>query len=134
MKQKCFVFVLAVASLTACQKETRPAGILSPEEFSKVLVEVYMAEARMNSTALQRDSAMKLFAAYETKMLQQFELSDSVVRKTQQYYVDHSDQLEKIYDSVIDTLSLREKKLRTKPADTADTLRKEKRIRKPENK
>jgi hypothetical protein len=90
-----------------------------------------MAEARMNSTALPRDSAVKLFAAYEDKMLQRFELPDSVVLKTQQYYVDHPEQLEKIYDSVIDTLSLREKKLRTKPVDT---LRKEKRVVKPEDK
>lgn len=126
------VIVFAIVTLAmACQKETRPAGILSPEEFSKILVQVYMAEARMNSTALPRDSAVKLFAAYEDKMLQRFELPDSVVLKTQQYYVDHPEQLEKIYDSVIDTLSLREKKLRTKPVDT---LRKEKRILKPENK
>lgn len=131
MKQKIALIYAVVCLVMACKKETRPAGVLSPEEFSKVLVEVYMAEARMNSTALQRDSAMKLFAAYETKMLQQFELPDSIVLKTQQYYVDHPEQLEKIYDSVIDTLSLREKKLRTKPADT---LRKEKRVRKPENK
>ncbi len=126
------VIVFAIVTLAmACQKETRPAGVLSPEEFSKVLVEVYMAEARMNSTALPRDSAVKLFAAYEDKMLQRFELPDSVVLKTQQYYVDHPEQLEKIYDSVIDTLSLREKKLRTKPVDT---LRKEKRVVKPEDK
>lgn len=131
MKQKIALIYAVVCLVIACQKETRPAGVLSPEEFSKVLVEVYMAEARMNSTALQRDSALKLFAAYEAKMLQQFQIPDSILRKTQQYYVDHPEQLEKIYDSVIDTLSLREKKLRTKPADT---LRKEKRIRKPENK
>lgn len=125
------MFVLAVATLAvACQTETRPPGVLSPEEFSKVLVELYLAEARMNSTAIQRDSAMKLFAAYEDKLFSQFNLPDSIVLKTQQYYVDHPQQLEKIYDSVIDTLSLREKKLRTKPADT---LRNEKRIRKPEN-
>lgn len=132
MKQRYFVFVLAVASLTACKKETRPAGILSPEEFSKVLVEVYLAEARMNSTALQRDSAVKLFAAYETKMLQQFDLPDSVVRKTQQYYVDHPEQLEKIYDSVIDTLSLRQQKVNKKASDTFIEKRKE--GRKPNDK
>lgn len=130
MKQRCMVFVFAVALAVACQTETRPPGVLSPEEFSKVLVELYLAEARMNSTALQRDSAMKLFAAYEDKLFGRYNLPDSIILKTQQYYVDHPQQLEKIYDSVIDTLSLREKKLRTKPADT---LRKEKLIRKPEN-
>jgi len=133
MKQKSIALIYVAACLVmACQKETRPAGILSPEEFSKVLVEVYLAEARMNSTALQRDSAMKLFAAYEAKMLQQFELPDSALRKTQQYYVDHPDQLEKIYDSVIDTLSLRQQKMTKKASDSFIEKRKE--GRKPDDK
>jgi hypothetical protein len=120
---------LIILILSACKQETRPPGVLSPTEFSKILVEVYLAEARVNSTGLQRDSAIKLFVPYEEKLLQQFDLPDSVVRKTYQYYVDNPQQLEKIYDSVIDTLSLREQKLRTKPVDT---LRKEKPIRKLE--
>lgn len=128
MKQRCMVFVLAVATLAvACQTETRPPGVLSPEEFSKVLVELYLAEARMNSTAIQRDSAMKLFAAYEDKLFSQFKLPDSTVLKTQQYYVDHPQQLEKIYDSVIDTLSLRQQKLNKKASDSFIQKRKDSR-------
>jgi hypothetical protein len=133
MKQRCIVFVFAIATLAvACQSETRPLGVLSPEEFSKVLVELYLAEARMNSTALQRDSAMKLFAAYEDKLFSQFNLPDSTVLKTQQYYVDHPDQLEKIYDSVIDTLSLRQQKMTKKASDSFIEKRKE--GRKPDDK
>ncbi|MBX2895884.1 MAG: DUF4296 domain-containing protein [Cyclobacteriaceae bacterium] len=122
--------LLSILSLLACKQETPPPDILSPAEFSKFLVEVYLAEARMNSTALQRDSAIKVFAAYENKLFNQFNLSDSIILKTQQYYMDHPQQLEKIYDSVIDTLNLREKKLQNRPADT---LQKENRIRKPES-
>jgi Domain of unknown function (DUF4296) len=129
MKQGGIAVVFFIVSLTACKEETRPPGVLAPAEFSKILVEVYLAEARINSTALQRDSAIKLFVPYEEKLFQQFELPDSVVRKTYQYYVDHPKQLELIYDSVIDTLSLREQKLRTKSVEK-DSI-KEKRIRKP---
>ncbi|MBX2917329.1 MAG: DUF4296 domain-containing protein [Cyclobacteriaceae bacterium] len=128
MRIKNFLVILFMLAGVACQRKTRPPGVLSPEEFSQILVELYLAEARMNSTALQRDSAIKLFAAYEGKLFGHFNLPDSTLLKTQQYYVDHPQQLEKIYDSVIDTLSLREKKLRTKPADT---LQQEKRTRKP---
>jgi hypothetical protein len=123
------VLLYLVTNLLACQRQTRPPGVLSPAEFSKFLVEVYLAEARMNSTVLPRDSAIKVFAAYENKLFNQLNLPDSIILKTQQYYMDHPQQLEKIYDSVIDTLSLREKKLRTRPADT---LQKENRVRKPE--
>jgi len=71
----------------------------------------------MNSSAIPRDSAALLFLPFEERLFQNLELSDSVVRKTYQYYVDNPEELEKIYDSVIDTLSLREKKMRTKPGD-----------------
>jgi len=117
MKQRCIVFVIAISGLMACKKETRPQNVISPEEFSKVLVEVYLAEARMSSTSLSRDSAIKIFAPYEEKLFHQLGLPDSVVRETYQYYIDNPEQLEKIYDSVIDTLSLREKKLRTKASE-----------------
>lgn len=59
-------------------------------------------------------------------------MPDSVVRKTQQYYVDHPEQLEKIYDSVIDTLSLRQQKVNKKASDTFIEKRKE--GRKPNDK
>ncbi|MCW5912774.1 MAG: DUF4296 domain-containing protein [Cyclobacteriaceae bacterium] len=129
---KCYIaLICAVATLTvACNRESRPPGVLSPAEFSKVLVEVYLAEARMSNSAFQRDSAIKLFVPFEEKLFRKFELPDSVVQKTYQYYLDNPEQLEKIYDSVIDTLSLREQKMRTKSSDKSPE--KEKRTRKPD--
>jgi len=132
MNQKYYILFCMLVGLGACKRETRPPGVLSPDEFSKVLVEVYLAEARINSTVMQRDSAIKLFIPYEEKLFQQLGLPDSVMRKTYQYYVDNPKMLEKIYDSVIDTLNLREKKLRAKSG--SKPTEKENRISKPENK
>lgn len=126
-----FMALICMLAMAACKKDTATAGVLSPAEFSKVLVEIYLAEARMNSSAIPRDSAALLFLPFEERLFQNLELSDSVVRKTYQYYVDNPEELEKIYDSVIDTLSLREKKMRTKPGDKS--IEKSKRIQKPEN-
>lgn len=99
----------------ACQKDKRPEGVLSPEELSKLMVEMYLAEARISGKNMVKDSAMKYFVPFEEKLKAKHGVSDSTMRITYQYYISHAEELEKIYDSVIDTLSLREQKERTKP-------------------
>jgi len=99
----------------ACQKDKRPEGVLSPEELSKLMVERYLAEARISGKNMVKDSAMKYFVPFEEKLKAKHGVSDSTMRITYQYYISHSGELEKIYDSVIDTLSLREQKERTVP-------------------
>lgn len=98
----------------ACQKDKRPEGVLSPEELSKLMVDMYLAEARIGGTNMVKDSAMKYFVPFEEKLKAKHGVSDSTMRITYQYYISHAEVLEKIYDSVIDTLSLREQKERTK--------------------
>jgi len=109
----CLVIVGLV--FNACQKDKRPEGVLSPEELSKLMVEMYLAEARISGKNMVKDSAMKYFVPFEEKLKVKHGVSDSTMRITYQYYISHSEELEKIYDSVIDTLSLREQKERTKP-------------------
>jgi len=109
-----FVVVLGLI-FNACQKDKRPEGVLSPEELSKLMVDMYLAEARISGKNMVKDSAMKYFVPFEEKLKAKHGVSDSTMRITYQYYISHSEELEKIYDSVIDTLSLREQKERTKP-------------------
>ncbi len=108
-------FVVAGLIFSACQKEKRPEGVLSPEELSKLMVELYLAEARIGGQNMAKDTAMKYFIPFEEKLKGRHGVSDSIIRITYQYYISHPEELEKIYDSVIDTLSLREQKERTRP-------------------
>jgi cAMP phosphodiesterase len=107
--------VVAGLIFSACQKEKRPEGVLSPEELSKLMVELYLAEARIGGQNMAKDTAMKYFIPFEEKLKGRYGVSDSIIRITYQYYISHPEELEKIYDSVIDTLSLREQKERTRP-------------------
>lgn len=108
-------FVVAGLIFSACQKEKKPEGVLSPEELSKLMVELYLAEARIGGQNMAKDTAMKYFIPFEEKLKGRYGVSDSIIRITYQYYISHPEELEKIYDSVIDTLSLREQKERTRP-------------------
>lgn len=108
-------FILLLVTILSCQKQERPAGVMSQEEFSRYLVDIYMTEARLTLIGLQKDSALKLFRPQEEKILQSRSLTDSTIKKTYQYYFDHPKELEAVYDAVIDTLSLREQRGMKKP-------------------
>ena len=109
------VFTICAALLWNCQTEKYPDSILSKEEFSSLLMELYLAEAKLNGLSIPRDSASKLFIPYEDSLMRKSGVPDSILRNTYQYYFDHPQELEKVYEIVIDSLSLREKKDQKKP-------------------
>ncbi|HEY5823686.1 MAG TPA: DUF4296 domain-containing protein [Cyclobacteriaceae bacterium] len=105
-------FFLLLTIIFSCQKEKRPAGIMSHEEMAAVIVDIYLAEARLNGSLMVRDSARRVFKPFEDKLLSQKGVNDSILKKSYVYYLNHSSELEKIYDSVIDTLALQEQRVK----------------------
>jgi hypothetical protein len=104
------LIILIIGFFCGCQKEKRPAGVLSPKELTKVMMELYLAEARASAQPMVKDSVIKYFRPAEQKLLAREGVSDSIMRITYQYYTERPEEFEKIYDSVIDSLSLREQK------------------------
>jgi len=104
------VVVISLLSLYSCKKAGRPDDVLSQEELADLMVEFYLAEGKINSLGIQRDSAMKLFLPFEQSVMTKKKVSDETLSRTYKYYLDHPLEFEKVYDAVIDTLSLRETK------------------------
>lgn len=96
--------------LPGCQKRKVPDGVLNQQDVANLLVEMYVAEAKLNAIPISRDSALRLFQPFEQSYLRKKKVSHAVLAKTYRYYLEHPTEFEKIYDSVIDTLSLREKR------------------------
>jgi hypothetical protein len=116
MTRSGLIYVLLLFVFSAsCQGDKKPAGVLSKKEYAEYLVNVYVAEAKLNTLAITPDSAMKLFVPYEHSLVEKFNVSDSVIQKTYQYYLGHPDELEQVFTAVIDTLNLREQKSNSRP-------------------
>lgn len=112
MRIACF-FVLTL--LVACQKNEKPKEVLTQAQLSALLVEVYLAEAKLDAIAKPKDTIIKYFLPYEEKLLKRLNISDSVLKETYAYYLEHPKELEQVYDAVIDTLTLREKRSHSLP-------------------
>lgn len=74
----------------------------------EALSEVYITEEKVNKLVLKRDSAQVVFEYFEGRMFEKMGVSDSVFRKSFEYYKSRPDELEQIYAVLVDTLSLRE--------------------------
>ena len=105
-----FLLIVSVFLLHSCKSDKRPEGVLTQEAFSNLLVSFYVSEARLNTSPITRDSAMKLFLPFERSFLEKNKVSDEVLRQTYRYYLEHPAEFEKVFDRVIDTLSLREQR------------------------
>jgi len=94
----------------SCGEEEPRKDILSQDQLTKIMIELYLGEARLSNSVIAYDSGRKLFIPYEESVLKKYGVADSTLKKTYQYYFDHPTELEKIYEIVIDSLSLRERK------------------------
>ncbi len=110
------VMLALMVILAACKRDTRPPDVLTREQMADLLVEVYVAEGKMLNQPIQRDSGMKLFLPFEQKLLKKKNISDEVLSKSYKYYIDHPVEFEKVFDAVIDTLSVRETRTNTTSA------------------
>lgn len=102
--------LILICWLGACTQNKKPKGVLDEKQLADLMVEIYTGEARMTNLSLLNDSAIKLFRPFEEALFQKRGIPDSIMKVTFRYYVEHPVELERVYDVVIDTLSLREKK------------------------
>lgn len=109
--QKLLIIFLS-ATIIGCQGTKKPSDVLSQTQLSALLVDIYIAEARADNIPGSKDSTIRYFIPFEQKLLKNKGLSDTVLRKTYAYYLGHPKELEQVYDAVIDTLSLREQRVR----------------------
>jgi len=106
-----FVFFYLLIHLAGCGGSSTPPGILNEKQMSKVLLEIYMAEAKVLELHVSRDSAEKVFVAFEQRIFEKLDIPEKTYKKSYQYYLDNPAKLERVYAAVVDSLSLREQRI-----------------------
>lgn len=108
MLRYLFVFILLI---TACKgKETIPEGILTEDQMVNQLTEYYIAEDKIVQLAVPGDSGARAFRILSKKIVDKTGISDSVFRRSLEYYAHDPVKLERIYGALVDSLNLREQR------------------------
>ena len=107
-----WVIAIAILVFGACSKKERvPEGILTKDQMVNVLAELYIAEQKISTLGIKRDSLNQIFSAMKGRVFEQTGMQESVFDTSLDYYVDHPKSLEEIYTVLIDSLNLREQRL-----------------------
>ncbi|MFM8740099.1 MAG: DUF4296 domain-containing protein [Cytophagales bacterium] len=105
--------LLVLVFMAACGgREEKSAAVLTKEKLTALIIEMYLAEAKMDATSLPRDSTIKFFVPREKKILEKLGIPDSTLKITYDYYLQHPKEFEEVYDAVIDSLNLREQQIK----------------------
>ncbi|GCC51513.1 DUF4296 domain-containing protein [Chryseotalea sanaruensis] len=103
--------------ILACSNEKKPERLLSEAEMTRVIIEIYINEERINRMNLRRDSAEKIFSLAKPIIFEKIGVSDTLFRESLTYYAANPVALEKIYAVVVDSLNLMEQRLTVKPEE-----------------
>lgn len=110
MRRAFLVITIVISCLSCAKKEEKPDHLLSEEQMVAFLIDLHIAEARINDLSIRRDSSNILFEKAEDSLfLKHGIMNDSIYALSYEYYLNDVAGLDKIYSAVVDSLSLRER-------------------------
>jgi hypothetical protein len=104
-----FVVLLLFFSCRGLDKDNQP--VLTRSQMVKALTEIYISEQRINRLGLPRDSAEVEFRRFKEIIFENIGVSDSVFKRSFNYYMDRPKEMEMIYTALVDSLSLMEQRV-----------------------
>ena len=107
---RSYFLMIGLLVVLGCREPApRPDDVLSKEEMTAVLMDIYILESQTKELKVHFDSSKKVYNLFEARILEKHDVPDSSYRKSFSYYQDHPDDLDEIYAMLVDSLSLREK-------------------------
>ena len=103
--------VVLIIFALSCENRQVPEGVLTHDQMVTVMSELYIAEQKISSLGIKRDSLEQIAEVVQDKVFAKVGISDSVFRMSMNYYMDHPQELELIYTSLVDSLNLREQRI-----------------------
>ena len=103
----CFCFMILLNACSSSNKN-KAEEILSETQMVEVLTDIYLTEGKLNSLRIPKDSAEYLFKTIEPTIFAEHGIDSTVYKRSFQYYITNYEELSRIYELVIDSLSNRE--------------------------
>jgi hypothetical protein len=102
-----FIYILFLFLAISCQKSpdvvsNKPDWVLEEDLMSDIIVDLRIADAALYSSHTGKQRDKKKDWEY---IMKKYQVSDSIFRKSHDYYAGHPDVAEKIYEKAIDKLS-----------------------------
>ena len=110
---KKYFLALLIAFACADEQHEKPEGLLSKEQMAAFLIDSHLTEGNLQTIKIDKDSLELIFHDLEKDLYQKHGIDSEQFLTSYHYYLHRIDDLSEIYDAVIDSLSLKEKMLKT---------------------
>jgi Domain of unknown function (DUF4296) len=107
----CGAICMLILCCSCNDSDRNDKDILTREQMVKALTEVYLAEQKINRLGLPRDSAEREFDHFKQLVFEKIDVSDSVFKRSFDYYMDRPNEMEIIFTALVDSLSLMEQRI-----------------------
>ncbi|MEQ8361129.1 MAG: DUF4296 domain-containing protein [Cytophagales bacterium] len=102
-----FLAIGIVFILSCNERQNIKEGIIEKSKMTKILVEIHIAEAKVNQAKLPMDSALSYYKYLESNIYEKYEIDSVQFNSSMHYYAENIRELDKIYETVLDSLNLR---------------------------
>lgn len=98
------LILVLITSCTSPEEEGIPENVLPPEKFTSVMIDVQITEGMRAQGVDIITPGDGVEGAYE-EIFSKHQINKEAFDESYNYYLDHPDQMEKIYEQVLDSLS-----------------------------
>jgi hypothetical protein len=114
---KSIFLIFTLLTLVCCSPagEPKPTNLLSEEQMTRLMIDVHLAEAQVENAGLPLDSGEAVFRKMQQQIFQKHRVKEADFNTSYQYYLRNLNGLDKIYEKVIDSLTVRETLLKANP-------------------
>jgi hypothetical protein len=105
------ILLASLLILSGCTQKGKPKGLLGQADMVRVMTELYLAEQKVATVGVSRDSTAQMFRYMSPEIFSNAGTNDSIFRLSFDYYMENPVQMQEIYTALIDSLNLREQQM-----------------------
>lgn len=98
---------LILISCSNAEENQVPENVLNQDQMTKLLIQIHIVESKTISGGLPLDTALVMYKTYYKRIMDSYKLDTATVNRSFKYYSQHPEATNKIYERVVDSLSLR---------------------------
>ncbi|MCC9136911.1 DUF4296 domain-containing protein [Pontibacter silvestris] len=95
-----------------------PENMVPREKMVQILADVHTREAQIERAVVYPDTALMIFNREEKQILAKYDVSEQQFKESYSYYLDHAEAMDKLYETIVDTLGVRETKIKAANGNT----------------
>ena len=100
--------IVTLFAFSCIKPEEPPPNVIPKDTMTQVLIDIHLAEAKVAVRNLSPDTAQMLYEIHKRKIYQDYKISPERFKESFDFYSRNLNEMDKIYEAVVDSLSLRE--------------------------